>query len=110
MLTASRVLIAVSVSMIMPTASSAMDVSSAQALAKKSSCMKCHSIDKKKEGPSFQTTAQKYRATPDAVARLVKHLTTNPPIKLDGEDDTHDNAKTKDLKEVENLARWILSH
>jgi cytochrome c len=93
-----------------PAALSAPDVSAAQALAKKSSCMKCHSVDKKKEGPSFQVTAQKYRGKPDAVSTLVKHLTTSPAIKIDGEDDTHDNAKTKDLKEVENLARWILSH
>lgn len=88
----------------------APDATAAQALAKKSSCMKCHSVDKKKEGPSFQVTAQKYRGKPDAVSTLVKHLTTSPPIKIDGEDDTHDNAKTKDLQEVENLARWILSH
>lgn len=88
----------------------AIDIPAAQALAKKSSCMKCHSIDKKKEGPSFQVTAKKYRDKPDAVPTLIKHLTTNPPIKIDGEDDTHDNAKTKDLKEVENLVRWILSH
>jgi cytochrome c len=88
----------------------APDVAAAQALAKKSSCMKCHSVDKKKEGPSFQVTAQKYRSKPDAVSTLVKHLTTSPPIKIDGEDDTHDNAKTNDLKDVENLARWILSH
>lgn len=91
-------------------AAAAPDTAAAYALAKKSSCMKCHSIDKKKEGPSFQVTAQKYRSKPDAVSTLVKHLTTSPSIKIDGEDDTHDNAKTKDLKEVENLVRWILSH
>jgi cytochrome c len=98
--------------MALPSAASfaAVDVAAAQALAKKSSCMKCHSVDKKKEGPSFQQTAQKYRDKNEAVPRLVKHLTTSPPITLDGEDDTHDNAKTKDLKEVENLVRWILSH
>jgi cytochrome c len=53
------------------------------------------SVSAKKEGPSFKETARKYKGKPDAEAALMKHLTTNPKIKVDGKEELHDALKTK---------------
>ena len=86
-----------------------VDVSAAEALAKKSGCLKCHAVDKKKDGPSYKETAAKYKGKPDAVDKVTKHITTNPKIKVDGVEETHDALKSKDPKEIRNVVDWILS-
>ena len=86
-----------------------VDVSAAEALAKKSGCMKCHSVSAKKDGPSFKETAAKYKGKPDAEQKLVMHLTTNPKVKIDGKEEEHTSLKTKDNAEVLNVVQWILS-
>ena len=88
---------------------SAADDTAAMALAKKSKCLNCHAVDKKKDGPSFKDTAVKYKGKPDAEAALVKHLTTNPTIKVDGKEEKHDSLQTKSDAEVKNVVQWILS-
>jgi cytochrome c len=90
-------------------AAQAQDVAAAEALAKKSGCMKCHSVTAKKDGPSFKETAAKYKGKPDAEATLFKHLTTNPTIKIDGKEERHESPKTKNEAEVKNLIQFILS-
>ena len=87
----------------------AADDAAAEALAKKSGCLKCHSVDKKKDGPSFKETAAKYKGKPDAESKLVTHLTTSPKVKIDGKEEAHDNLKTKNDAEVKNVVQWILS-
>ena len=87
----------------------AADAASAEALAKKSNCMKCHSVSAKKDGPSFKETAAKYKGKADAEQKLVTHLTTNPKIKIDGKEEEHASLKTKDNAEVLNVVQWILS-
>ena len=80
-----------------------------EALAKKNNCLKCHAVDKKKEGPSFRDTAAKYRGKADAEAKLVAFLTTNPKVKIDGRDESHDSLKTRNDADVRDVVRWILS-
>lgn len=87
----------------------AVDAPAAQALVKKSGCLTCHSIAQKKAGPSFKETAKKYKGKANAEKALHAHLTTNPKIKVDGEEETHDSLKTKNEDEVRNVVRWILS-
>jgi len=87
----------------------AADADAAQALAKKSDCMKCHSISAKKEGPSFKETAAKYKGKADAEQKLYVHLTTSPKIKVDGAQEEHSNLKTKNEADVRNVVQWILS-
>ena len=87
----------------------AADEAAALALVKKSKCLTCHAIDKKKDGPSYKDTAAKYKGKPDAEATLVKHLTTNPKIKVDGKEETHDNLATKSDADVKNVVQWILT-
>jgi cytochrome c len=89
--------------------SAAVDAASAEALAKKSKCFTCHSVDKKKDGPSFKTTAEKYRGKPDGESKLFTHLTTNPKIKVDGKEELHESPKTKNEAEIKNLVAWVLS-
>ena len=85
------------------------DVGAAEALTKKSGCMKCHSVSAKKDGPSFKSTAEKYRGKPDAEKTLYAHLTTNPTIKIDGKEERHESLKTKNDAEIKNVIQYILS-
>ncbi len=94
---------------IVPTAALAADDVAAEALAKKSKCTTCHSVDKKKEGPSYKETAAKYKGKPDAEQTLFTHLTSNPKVKVDGKEETHESPKTKSDAEIKNLIGWILS-
>ena len=86
-----------------------VDVGAAEALTKKSGCLKCHAVDRKKDGPAFKETAAKYKGKPDAEDKILAHLTTNPKIKVDGQEELHDNLKTKDEAAVKNVVRYILS-
>jgi cytochrome c len=87
----------------------AVDEDAAQALAKKDKCTKCHSVDKKKEGPSFKETAAKYKDKADAEAKLYTHLTTSPKVKVDGKEEEHTNIKSASDAEIKNLIAYILS-
>ena len=44
------------------------------ALAKKSGCMACHSIDKKIVGPAWKDVAAKYKGDADAKAKLINKI------------------------------------
>lgn len=86
-----------------------VNASAAEGLAKKSNCLKCHSVTQKKDAPSFKSVAEKYKGKADAEATLVKHVTTNPKVRVDGKEEEHDSLKTKNDAEVRNVVRWILS-
>ena len=92
-----------------PAQAQSVDASGAEALAKKSGCMKCHSVSAKKEGPSFKDTAAKYKGKADAEKALTTFLTANPKVKVDGKEELHDSPKTKDQAEITNLVKYILS-
>ena len=68
-------------------------------LAKKSGCMGCHDIDKKKAGPSFKDISKKYKGNAEAEAKLVATLAEgkkHPPVKA-----SEDDRKA--------LVKWVLS-
>jgi cytochrome c len=93
----------------------AVDASAAQALMKKSDCFKCHSVDKKKDGPPFRETAKEYKDKykdnmAEAEQKLYIHLTTNPKVKVDGVEEEHTSLKTKNDADIRNVVQWILSH
>jgi cytochrome c len=87
----------------------AVDEAAAQALAKKSGCMKCHAVAAKKDGPSFKDTAAKYKGKADGEQQLFVHMTSSPKIKVDGKEELHESPKTKNEAEIRNLVRFILS-
>ena len=86
-----------------------VDVPAAEALLKKSGCMKCHSVSAEKEGPAFKKTAAKYKGQADAAAKLQTHLMSGPTIKVDGKEERHDIIKSKDDREIKNAVAYILS-
>ena len=87
----------------------AVDLAAAEALTKKSGCMKCHSVSAKKEGPPFKETAAKYKGKADAEQKLYTHVSTNPKIKVDGKEELHESLKTKNDAEIKNVIQYILS-
>ena len=94
------------------TAAHALDAEAARALAKQSSCFKCHSIEKKKEGPPWNTIAEKHKDMPEAdlEAKLTHHITSGEKVKFeDGHEEEHKIVKTDDPAEIKNLVQWIIS-
>ena len=90
-------------------AHAAVDAGAAEALMKKSGCFKCHSVSAKKDGPSYKSIAAKYKGKADAQAALYKHLTTQPTVKVDGNEEKHTALKTTNDAEIKNVIEFILS-
>ncbi|MES2127186.1 MAG: c-type cytochrome [Pseudomonadota bacterium] len=88
----------------------AMDAAAAESLARQNGCLKCHGIDKKKDGPAYKEVAAKYKGKAGAEARLTTHITSGEKAKFpDGHEEDHKIIKTKDKAEISNLVQWILS-
>jgi cytochrome c len=88
----------------------AFDAATAEATARQNGCFKCHSVDKKKDGPTYREVAAKYKGKSEAEARLIKHITSGEMAKFpDGHEEEHKIIKTKDASEIKNLIQWILS-
>lgn len=85
------------------------DDAAAEALARKSGCLKCHGIDKKKDGPAMKEIAAKYKGKADAEQKLTTHVTSSPKVKIDDKEEEHEQPKTKDAGEIKNLVQWILT-
>src|SRR5829696_1133530 len=79
-----------------------VDIAAAETLVKKSGCLKCHSVTHKKEGPAYKSVAEKYKGKGDAETILMKHLTTNPTVKVDGKEEQHISPKTSNQAEITN--------
>ena len=93
-----------------PSANAAVDEAAAKALAKSSDCFKCHAVDKDKKGPSLKKIAAKHKGKPDGEERIINSITTGPKVKLgDGKEEKHAIIETRNTKELQNLANWILS-
>jgi cytochrome c len=86
-----------------------VDEAAATALMKKSGCLKCHAVSSKKDGPSFQETAAKYKGKPDGEQKLTTFVTTGPKIKVDGKEETHEALKGADAAATKNIVQYILS-
>lgn len=88
----------------------AADAAAAEKLARQEGCLRCHGIDRAKDGPSYKQLAEKNRGKPDAEARLLKHLSSGHKVKFeDGHEEDHKIPKNKDPEQIKNLVHWILS-
>jgi cytochrome c len=91
----------------------AVDADAALALARQNNCLKCHAIDKDKDGPAYKKVAEKYKGKATAEARLIEHITSGEKAKFpDGHEEEHKIVKTnppKDEAQIKNLVQWILS-
>jgi cytochrome c len=94
-------------------AAHAVDADAALALARQNNCLKCHAIDKDKDGPSYKKVAAKYKGKPNAETRLIEHITSGEKAKFpDGHEEEHKIVKTsppKDMAQIKNLVQWILA-
>lgn len=91
------------------TASAEVDADAARAVLKESKCLSCHSIDKKKDGPSYREVAAKYKGKPEAVDKLTKHVTEPSKVEIDGVMEDHGSVKTRDPAKIGNLVQWLLT-
>ena len=102
--------VAGAVFVMMVPAAQAADADAALALARQNNCLKCHAIDKEKDGPSYKKVAEKYKGKANAEARLIEHITSGEKAKFDdGHEEEHAIVKTKDPAQIKNLAEWILA-
>ena len=100
--------IAAAGSMLVATQAGAVDAAAAQALAQKSGCLACHSVEKKVLGPAYKDVAAKYKGDKTAEARLVAKVKAGgsgvwgpmpmPPM----------GAQVKD-PDIKTIVEWILS-
>ncbi len=88
-----------------------VDADAAKELARTDHCLRCHAVNKKKEGPSYHDIAAKYKGQADAQEKLVKHITSGEDaVKLsDGHKELHKFDKSTDQAQINNLVRWILA-
>jgi cytochrome c len=88
----------------------AADAAAAEALARQSGCLMCHSVEKKKVGPPFKETSAKYKGQNDAAAKLTKHVSGGGKMKGEGgKEEDHPAVKSKKPEDIKNLVDWLLS-
>jgi cytochrome c len=85
----------------------AADAKAAEALARKENCLKCHSVDKKKDAPSFKDISASYKGKADAEAQLTAKLTKGMKVKAAGGEEDHKTVKAN--ADTKNMIQWILS-
>src|SRR5688572_28539602 len=79
----------------------------AEALAKNSGCLACHTVDKKLIGPSYKDIAAKYRGNKAAEADLVSKVKAGSKG-VWGDIPMTANAHVKD-EDIKAVVQWILS-
>lgn len=78
-----------------------------QALAQKSGCLACHSVDKKVVGPAFKEVAAKYKGDAGAAAKLAEKVKKGGSGGW-GQVPMPPNAAVKD-EDIKTLVAWVLS-
>jgi len=95
------------------TSALAMDAEAAKGLARQNNCLKCHGVDKDKDGPAYNKVAAKYKGKADAEDKLIRHITSGEKAKFpDGHEEEHKIVKTtppNDKDQIKNLVQWILA-
>jgi len=79
----------------------------AMAIARSNACMGCHAIDRKLVGPSFQQVAEKYKADPQAGAKLEKKV-KNGGAGVWGSIPMPSHPKMNDA-DIKTVVSWILA-
>ena len=100
--------IAAAGSMLVAAQVNAADAAAAQALAQKSGCLACHSIDKKVLGPAYKDVAAKYKGDKTAEAKLIEKVKKGGsgvwgPMPMPA-----NSPQVKDA-DIKTIVEWILS-
>ena len=84
-----------------------VDAKAAEALAQKSGCIACHSVDKKIIGPAYKDVAAKYKADKDADKKLAAKVKAGG-TGVWGQIPMPPNAQVSDA-DIATLVAWVLS-
>lgn len=87
---------------------SAIAGSGAEALAQKSGCLLCHSIDKKVLGPAYKEVAAKYKGDKSAEAKLIQKVKAGG-AGVWGEMPMPPNSPQVKDEDIKTLVQWVLS-
>lgn len=95
-----------------PGFAAAVDEEAAKALFKRNDCGKCHAPSRDKKGPALSKIAKEAKGKPGAEKEMADQLTKSPKVKLldSGKEEEHKAIDTKDMREINNLVQWILTH
>src|SRR5215510_4718898 len=86
---------------------------SAEQLAEKTGCLKCHSVDKKVIGPAYRDVAARYKNKADARAELIKIVRDGGKghwTEITGGVPMPPHSAKLSTAEIETLVDWVLSH
>lgn len=86
----------------------AMAAPNAEALAQKSNCLMCHSVDKKILGPAYKDVAAKYKGDKSAEARLIQKVKAGGSGAWGDMPMPPNSPQVKD-EDIKTLVQWILS-
>ena len=104
--------VTVAIALAFPVSASAADTDTMLSLARQNGCLKCHAVEKHKDGPAYRDVAAKYKDKDhaDTVKKLIYHITSGEKAKFpDGHEEEHKIIKTKDVAQQTSLIEWILS-
>ena len=87
--------------------SHAADAKAAEALAKSSGCLACHTVDKKLVGPSYREIANRYRQDKGAAAKLAQKVKAGGKG-VWGDIPMPPNGHVKDA-DIQSIVQWILT-
>ena len=99
--------LAIAASLALAAGAHAADPKAAEALAKSSGCLACHTLDKKLLGPGYKEIADKYRKDKGAEANLIKKVKEGGKG-VWGDIPMTPNAHVKD-EDIKTMVQWILS-
>lgn len=100
--------IAAAGSMLVAGQAGAVDAAAAKALAQKSGCLACHTVEAKVLGPSYKDVAAKYKGDKTAEAKLVEKVKkggsgTWGPMPMPA-----NSPQVKD-EDIKTIVQWILA-
>lgn len=86
----------------------AVDMEAGKALAQKSGCLACHSVEKKIIGPAYKDVAAKYKGDKGAEARLIEKVKKGGsgvwgPMPMPA-----NSPQVKD-EDIKTLVEWVLA-
>ena len=87
-----------------------IDADAAIKLARSQSCLRCHAVSMKKEGPSFAYVAKRYKDDEDAEKIIFEEITQSPRMRMsDGHKEAHRAVQNASKEQIMNLVHWILA-
>lgn len=100
--------IAAAGSMLVAAQANAVDAAAAKALAQKSGCLACHSVETKVLGPAYKDVAAKYKGDKTAEAKLVAKVKAGGsgvwgPMPMPA-----NSPQVKDA-DIKTIVEWVLS-